>query len=100
MKDFFKREIQEKITINRIFIESLIYAAFITGIAIYGITLFADPNMQEFAQAVKKEPISIYFMLLPAIIVLVETITIGLAVMKMPAKKKISKKTSKKKSEK
>ena len=101
MKEFFKREIQEKTTIGRVFVESLIYAAFITGIAIYAISLFSRSEMQVFAKIVKEDPISIYFILLPAVILLVEIITLGLAMFKLPtkttpAKKKTSKKKTKK----
>ena len=97
MKEFFKREIKEKTTLGRIFIESLVYAALITGIAVYGITVFVDPSMQMFAKAVKDDPISIYFILLPAIIVIVECITLGLAMMKIPTKTKKRKKKNPKK---
>lgn len=101
MKELFKKEIEEKTTIGRVFIESLIYAAFITGIIIYVAIIFTRPEMQTLAKAVKKYPISTYFVFLPVVIMLVETITISLAMLKIPDKKNSTKKkTNKNKSNK
>ena len=99
MKEFLKKEIHEKTTIGKIVIESLIYAAFLAGIAVYGISMFSKPNMQMLANVVNDDPITIYFILLPVIIILVECITLAMAMLKIPTKKESTKKkTTKKKS--
>ncbi|MBQ6546583.1 MAG: hypothetical protein IJL74_01125 [Bacilli bacterium] len=96
MKGFLKKEIQEKTTMGRIVIESLLYAVFITALGVYTVTIFTRPEMISFAKIVKEEPITSFLVLLPAVIVLVECITIGLAMFKLPNPDNKSKKKEKK----
>ena len=94
MKKFFKQEIHEDKTrtMGRIAIEALINGIIITGLVVYVITLFADPEMTEIIKLTKEQPITTYFIFLPAIIILIETIMIGTAVSKLPNEKSSDKK--------
>lgn len=94
MKKFFSQEIHENKTrtIGSIAIEALLNSIVITGVAVYVITLFDKPGMADFIKLAKKEPITTYFLILPTIIVLMETLMIGTAVTKLPSKNKSERK--------